>query len=144
MASVYDIANYFLCLDEEHNGDGISPLKLQKLVYYAQGFYCALNDKPLFSDDIKAWTHGSVVESLYHHYKEYGKHPIPTPRDFSTDNLSADEAGVIEEVFEVFGQFSAWKLRNMTHEEQPWIAHELLADIIPLAELGAYFKTRIH
>ncbi len=145
MASVQDVADYFLYLDEESNGDGISNLKLQKLVYYAQGFFSALNDgKPLFPDMIRAWQHGPVIPDLYHKYKEYGKNPIPTPLDFSTDKVTADEAEIIEEVFEVFGQFSAWKLRNMTHEEAPWLDNELRAGEIPLEEMTTYFKTRIH
>ncbi|OQY42717.1 MAG: hypothetical protein B6240_13665 [Desulfobacteraceae bacterium 4572_87] len=56
-------------LDEEA-GDLISNLKLQKLVYYAQGFYLALYDEPLFNEPIEAWTHGPVIRELYRSYNE--------------------------------------------------------------------------
>jgi uncharacterized phage-associated protein len=47
MATVQDVAQYFLHLDYSNDGDGISNLKLQKLVYYVQVFFCALHDKQL-------------------------------------------------------------------------------------------------
>ena len=49
----------------------------------------------------------------------------------------------IIQVYDVFGQFSAWKLRNMTHEESPWKNHEDSAEEIPFEEMQEYFKTRI-
>ena len=69
MANVLDIAKYFLYLDNTNEGDGVSNLKLQKLVYYAQGYYSAIFDNPLFSNEISAWTHGPVISDLYHEYK---------------------------------------------------------------------------
>lgn len=144
MADVKDIAECFLFLDEQNQGSGISNLKLQKLVYYAQGFFSALFDKPLFDEDIMAWQHGPVVPELYHLYKDYGRNPIPRVVDFDTQKLDKDELDLITEVYEVFGPFEAWKLRNMTHEEAPWIDHEKAADVIPFDEIKDYFKTRIN
>jgi len=144
MAQVQDIAKCFLYLDDTNEGDGISNLKLQKLVYYAQGFYSAIFGKPLFDKNISAWAHGPVVPDLYHEYKKYGSNPIPISSDFDKNTLTQDEFELVEEVFEVFGQYSAWKLRNMTHEESPWLNHESEADTIPLTEITEYFKTRIN
>src|SRR5260363_307462 len=61
MVSVFDVANYFLTLVEEEVGDALSNLKIQKLVYYAQGFHLALFSRPLFENAIEAWTHGPVI-----------------------------------------------------------------------------------
>jgi len=145
MASLNDVANCFLKLDDTNDGEGISNLKLQKLVYYAQGFYCAIYDEPLFKDErMEAWTHGPVVPNLYHKYKEFGKNPIPSPKNFDESSLTENELEVIEEVFEVFGQFSAWKLRNMTHEEAPWIDNEPFASEITIQDVTRYFKTRLN
>ena len=143
MAQIIDVAEYFLHLDDQSEGDGISNLKLQKLCYYAQGFHLAIHDNPLFTDPVMAWTHGPVVVDLYHLFKEYGKNNIPMPENLS-GRLMDQEKELITEVFQVFGQFSAWKLRNMTHEEPLWINHENEADEIPVDEMKAYFKTRIH
>src|SRR4051812_2003689 len=56
-----DIANYFLALDftrrskKDVPGFDISPLKLQKLLYYAQGYYLASYGKPLFEENFLKW-----------------------------------------------------------------------------------------
>ncbi len=144
MANLNDVAKCFLYLDDASEGDGISNLKLQKLVYYAQGFFSAIFDRPLFNENIEAWTHGPVVPSLYRSYKEHGAGRIALPGDFDKTSLTKEEFELVEEVFEVFGQYSAWKLRNMTHEEEPWLNHEDQADVIPLDEIKSYFKKRIN
>lgn len=115
------VAKYFLAKAEEEVGDGISNLKLQKLVYYAQAYHLAMHGEPLFRDRLEAWEHGPVVPDLYHAYKEHGAGNIPVPADFDLDGYDADTAEFLDEVYDVFGQYSAWKLRNMTHEERPWI-----------------------
>ena len=69
-----NVAKWFLirnATEEENGADGISNLKLQKLLYYAQGCTLALKNAPLFDDPIVAWQHGPVVESIYHKYKSY-------------------------------------------------------------------------
>ena len=58
MASVFDVAAYILSKADIEEGDGITHLKLQKLVYYVQGFAMATLGYPLFPDKIEAWVHG--------------------------------------------------------------------------------------
>lgn len=142
MATAQDVAKYFLSLDESQEGEGLSNLKLQKLVYYAQGFYSAIFDAPLFDERIEAWGHGPVVPNLYHEFKSFGSNLI---QGVPTDDiiLNDDERNLIREVHEVFGQFSAWKLRNMTHQETPWLNHEASAGVIPKEDIIEFFKTRI-
>ena len=53
MLSCYDVAQYFLAKADEDAGDLMSNLKLQKLVYYAQGFSLALFNKPVFPSGSK-------------------------------------------------------------------------------------------
>ncbi len=127
MLSCFDVARYFLSKVDEESGDGISNLKLQKLVYYAQGYYLALHGRPLFEERIEAWEHGPVVPELYRAYREHGSAPIPPPSGgelpreaFSPVEEHDRTKALLDEVYDVFGQFSAWKLRDMTHEEQPW------------------------
>ena len=120
MVTAKDVAEYFLSLNNPELGDSISNLKLQKLCYYAQGFHLALNDgKPLFRDSIAAWQHGPVIPQLYHEYKSYGGNPIPPP-EHPKINADSKTGKFLSEVFDAYGQFSAWKLRDMTHGEPPW------------------------
>jgi len=142
MANIHDIAHYFLLIDDQHDGGGISNLKLQKLVYYAQGFHLALFARPLFQNDIEAWTHGPVTPDLYHQHKAHKKQAIPLDRTFDTNSLTTDEKELMDEIYEVFGQFTAWKLRDMTHEEAPWLDN--MNNVIPHDDLEKYFKTRLN
>lgn len=145
MTDAHNVAKYFLALSNDDAGDLISNLKLQKLLYYAQGLYLAVNDVPLFADEIEAWTHGPVVPSVYHTYKDYASSAIPPPTDFTADGFTAQEIEILDEVWSVFGQFSAWKLRNMTHEEAPWKdAYEAGIKVISLDAMRKYFKTRLN
>lgn len=131
-----DVAKCILSLVDEDCGDTISNLKLQKLLYYCQGVYLAIYGTPLFNEHVCAWKHGPVVPLIWHEYKEFGARAIPSPSDAPWEDLSPEQEGVIREVFDVFGQFSAWKLRNMTHDEPPWrnaseghrISHESMRD----------------
>jgi len=119
MSTAEKVANYFLALQDHDAGDSISHMKLQKLVYYAQGVSLALRGEELFPERVEAWDHGPVVPDLYHRYKEHGSSPIPKTT-IDADDYTNEEIEILDEVYEVFGQFSAWKLRNMTHQEPPW------------------------
>ena len=43
----------------------VSPLRLQKLLYYCQGWSLALLGRPLFRQPIEAWMNGPVVKDVY-------------------------------------------------------------------------------
>lgn len=142
MLSAFDVAAYFLSsVDEEHD-EGLSNLKLQKLVYYAQGFNLALFGEPLFSEDIEAWTHGPVVPELYQAYKRYGSDSIPAPDSIDLSKFGTRTTELLDEIYQVFGQFSAWGLRNLTHNEPPW-RDTLRGDVISHAAMQKYFVTRL-
>ncbi|MGU9987360.1 MULTISPECIES: Panacea domain-containing protein [unclassified Rickettsia] len=69
--SAIDVAKYLLILVDREAGDAITQLKLQKLMYIAQGIHLVLYDKPLFKEEIEASQHGPVVRELYHEFKGY-------------------------------------------------------------------------
>ncbi|MFW1755756.1 MULTISPECIES: Panacea domain-containing protein [Acinetobacter] len=116
-----DVANYILWLDNRYEGsEGITPLKLQKLVYYCQGFHLAMFDEVLFPEKIEAWMHGPVVPALYRHFKESGNGIVEAPKTINDSCFSQDQKELLDDVLDTYGQFSAWRLRNMTHEESPW------------------------
>lgn len=110
------------------------------MVYYAQGFHLALYEKPMFKELIIAWEHGPVVESLYHQYKDYGAGEIPQPDSVNLADFNPDQIELLDEAFDVYGQFSAWKLRNMTHSEKPWLETPKNSEI-PQALMQSFFKT---
>ena len=107
MYSANQIANYFLSLTDEEVGDVMTNLNLQKLLYYAQGFHLAIHERPLFSEPIEAWMHGPVVPETYHLYSQHGAMPIPYPEDFEPSAIDEDTRELLDEVYDVYGQFSA-------------------------------------
>ena len=142
MLNCHDVADYFLALarDDEDSGEDISNLKLQKLVYYAQGVNLALYGKPLFEENIEAWTHGPVVPVLYSRFKQFGSGAIEFEKEVDLEKYGKDTREVLDEVYKVFGQYSGWKLRNMTHQEPPWAETEK-GDVISHKLMRDYFKT---
>jgi len=71
--SAQDVARWFLRRNdiEDKNGgaDDITDLKLQKLLYYAQGMSLGMRGTCMFADPIEAWQHGPVVPHVYQIYK---------------------------------------------------------------------------
>ncbi len=80
------VAKWFINRTNREAGDVITHLKLQKLVYYAQAWYLANFNRPLFDEDMQAWTHGPVVPSLWKEYRDCGWDGIPPSADFNIDN----------------------------------------------------------
>lgn len=140
MRNATDIANAFLMLSEPEAGDVVTNLKLQKLLYYAQGFHLALYGRPFFSQEILAWEHGPVVREVYNTYRDYGSTPLsPTENNIE---LNTEEKDFIKQIWNIFGQFSAWRLRDMTHSEDPWKNTPRNQEITH-SSLLEFFKTQV-
>src|SRR5262245_50729606 len=142
MTTALDVAGYLLTLPAEEDGDLISNLKLQKLLYYCQGFALVILGRPLFNAAIKAWEHGPVVPEVWHEFREHGANQIPVPENFDIEVLSAEERKLVDEVYSVYGQFSGWKLRKMTHSEPPW-ADTARNAVISHERMREYFRTQV-
>jgi uncharacterized phage-associated protein len=122
VVSVHDVADYFITKVDLEAGDDITHLKLQKLVYYAQAWYLAMHNKPLFQNRIEAWAHGPVCREIYDRFRHFSGKPIPAKAALSAPSeIDADVKDYLDEVWEVYSQYSAAKLEHMTHEEAPWI-----------------------
>ena len=104
--------------DEPNGGERLTNLKLQKLLYYQQGFHLAVFDTPLFSDSVESWMYGPVVPSVYEKYSMYGSSSLPEVDDYIT--LTEDEEELFNEVYDAYRDFSAIGLMNRTHSERPW------------------------
>ena len=145
---VLDLANYLLSLIDRDKGDTISNLKLQKLLYYVQGYYLAYFDKPLFDEKIEVWTYGPVVPEIYKKYKDFGCECLPLDNlVFDISNLSNEELNVIQNVFKVYNDYSASTLVSMTHKELPWLNSLenglAVSNKISIDDMKKYFKTQI-
>ena len=115
-------ADFFLLCADEQSGDLITHLKLQKLVYYAQAWHLALNNgSTLFEDDFEAWAHGPVCPPLYDRFSSLGFNAIPINAAMDDGSKLNGAKEHLEDVWNVYGKFSAKALERMTHSEEPWI-----------------------
>lgn len=143
MATAQEVAYYLLNISCPECGDYMSNLKLQKLLYYVQGVHLAVHGRPLFDEEIKNWEHGPVVPSVYHEFKDNGGAAIIAPESgFDVPEFSEEEITTMNDVYDFFGQYSAWKLRDMTHEEIPWKSTNR-NDVIPNELIQKYFVEHI-
>lgn len=132
------ITNYLLGLAEA-DCVAVSPMKLQKLLYYAHGWHLALTDAPLLDEAVQAWQYGPVIQSVYHEFKKYGASSIPSGVRMETGEFTdtgfklripeldqsspqtADARAIIFKVWNVYKGFGASQLSTMTHQPgSPW------------------------
>lgn len=138
-----DIANKILAKASIFEYDEpISNMKLQKLLYYQQGFHLAYFEAPLFDEEIEAWMYGPVVPSVYNHFKEYKNRGIEYKGDVI--ELSPEEEALFNEVYKIYGSYSAIGLMDMTHDETPWKStNPGVGSIITKDKLKSFFKKRL-
>lgn len=148
--SIFDAANFFLKIVDRDAGSTITPLKLQKILYYAQGYYLAYYDKELFPQDFEAWAHGPANEAIYNKYKKYGFDSIPCPTD-ETINISDNICAFLSDIWQTFGIYDGKFLEEQTHKEEPWIKArkgcaigERCHNIITKESMKEFFKTVIN
>lgn len=130
------IANWFI--DRAlSDGDRLTQMKLQKLVYIAHGWHLGLQSDSLIHDPVEAWKWGPVIRALYREFREFGADPISrkaqvldggsledreisindypnTPRRYSDTQL-------LERIWTQYGEKSAAELMELTHRAgTPW------------------------
>ena len=121
MINCLNVACYFIIRAYE---DGIEAemtnMKLQKLLYYAQSLHLALYNEPLFAEEIQAWRYGPVCPPAYKFYSDFEAKQLPIPSKESLSDFLSEKKELLEEIWEYFGGYHAYRLSDMTHSEFPW------------------------
>lgn len=130
------VANEFLVIPGAANS--VTPMKLQKLVYFAHGWYLGLTDMPLVAEPIQAWKYGPVIQSIYREFKGFGSDFISrlardvrpvgdddveecTPRVADTAVDAPFVTDLISRMWKLYGKHTAAELSTMTHQAgTPW------------------------
>jgi uncharacterized phage-associated protein len=114
------VADYLLWFANEH-GDLLTPLKLQKLMFYADAWHMVLNEgEELVPGAFEAWVHGPVHRATYNRFSAYRWNPIPCEAE--KPQLPEKVAAFLDAVYGIFGGFSGYELEQLTHQETPWKA----------------------
>lgn len=131
--------------------EGITHLKLQKLLYYAQGVYVAITGKKLFEEDIEAWQHGPVVSDVYNLFKDFGKNNITLKFNSGEEEIvrkienNREISEILNMVYDNFAIYTAWQLREMTHVKNgPWDKAIMENHkIIDINDIKEYFESEV-
>lgn len=161
MYSALDIAKWFLYKnyaeqkakiasnDDYEVYEGITHLKLQKLLYNAQGVCLATTGEKLFEEDLIAWDHGPVVRNVYDTYCVFGRNQIIIPTTAENNEIvqkienDSTIKEILDMVYDNFSIYTAWQLREMSHAPgSPWDKTEK-NKIINTDMIKDYFKKEI-
>ena len=124
-----------------NNGNPISHLQLQKILYSLQVLSLQKTGKPLFKDKIYAWQFGPVVKNVYYKFNIYSSVDIfPTKFDPNPD-IMLDQF-LLNEIDKRATE-NPWDMVDETHQEEtPWykIYHNRFwnDDEIPLELIREY------
>ena len=110
------VINYLLCKCED-----ITPMALQKSLYYVQGFYFAFMGKFIFEEDCEAWVHGPVFRDIYFKYSAYKFDPIDSCGSVDEILLSVAEKAIVDSIAKNLSCYSGKTLEAFTHIETPWL-----------------------
>lgn len=134
-----DVANFFI-EQAAARGLKISHMKLQKLLYYAQGYYLANKDEKLFDCSIQKWPFGPVIPIVYRKFKNTGLaydvqvHPAGDSR-----RLPLPIQGFLRQIWNIYGRFTGVQLSELSHRESPWLDTEMYQEMEADC-IKAYFK----
>lgn len=103
----------------KQKGRQLTNLELQKLAYFLEAIYMVCTDEQyLFEEEFSAWNFGPVNIEIYHHYKMFGRIPIELDHEV---NINPINLKFIEILFDLFHEFNATQLVNLSHSKQsPW------------------------
>ena len=124
-----------------NNDKPITNLRLQKILYFLQGDYCAISGGRLISDEFYAWQLGPVIPSVYDKFSVYASMDLPKQPDIVINDL--EDKDMIDEILENYSRYTTWELVGISHKQDPWkYNYEMFGNrsIIPYKSIENYFK----
>ncbi|MBN6075760.1 DUF4065 domain-containing protein [Aggregatibacter actinomycetemcomitans] len=120
--SAMQVANAFIQKAQEGKITALTPMKLQKLMFFAQSWYIKSFRARLIDDNFMRWPYGPVIPSIYYEFKENGGDEIKSPAKdaFNTpfsSLLEQRDDNFLEEIVRVYGGLNGWTLSDMTHQQ---------------------------
>lgn len=153
--SAQAVANAFIDRYQRGLIPDLTPMKVQKLLFYTQSWYLRFhNGQPLFDDNFERWRFGPVIPSIYHELKPYGYCPVqrkisgliqtPNGVQIVTPEINENDLEAIELIDKIaanYGKYSGPELSSLTHAAgAAWSLGPDNGSIISLDEM----KNNIH
>lgn len=120
------ISDFYITLanaGDPEEDDGMTNLKLNKLLFLTQAASLQRYGRTLFDTPIEAWKYGPVVHPVYEKYKEYGRDSIPTPKNgFDWRTLDPGILNLLCDVYAAYAvDYTGTGLMRLTHMPgTPW------------------------
>lgn len=140
MTDVLDAARYLVFLSYGEKKYSLTPLKLQKLLYLAQGWSYVWDNKPAFEGDFQAWQYGPVNERVYLAFKKYGRKEIPQSEGIKS-LCDIDVMDTLNAIWNEYGKRSAYYLVELTHKQTPWKYAYARGERITNSAIREYFQS---
>ena len=140
MVSIMQAARYLVFLSYEKKRSSLTPLKLQKILYLAQGWSFVWDDKPLFEEEFEAWQYGPVNTAVYSQFRKYGRDEIPRVEGSSCLE-DQDAIDTLNAVWREYAGYSAFELVELTHSQTPWKNADYLNQVISTEDIKSYFQS---
>ena len=145
MLNSIDVANFFIDLAKSDPYNDMTNIRVNKMLFFAQGWSLVRRGKPLFKEDLRAWQYGPVVPSVYKAFQPCGNQKIVDfSGKFDPDKFSSEEIELLLDVSREYDKYSTTKLVNMTHEKgTPWqqVYREHESKVITKESILQYFET---
>ena len=114
MVSIMDVARYIL---DKHAP--MTPMRLQKLCYFAQVHALTKTKRPLFVEDFEAWKTGPVCPELYCALEGRSYVDISQIPD-EMEKLSDGQKEIVDDVLQSYGGYDDWWLGQLSMMQEPW------------------------
>lgn len=119
MRNVDDYAKYFMKEATDLNDTYDGNMKLQKLLTFANLISMALNNKPLFKENLLAYRDGCVIKPIIDNYRRRYKE-LKESSETLVNNFNESELEILDITLGIFDKLSARELSNLNHEFDFW------------------------
>ena len=117
--SANDVGDWFINAIDRASGDVITPLMVQRLIYFAQAWYLANTGNALFDDEFEAWATGPVATSVFGRFEHAAFEHIPFIDNVRS--ITGTKLECLEAIQERYGVYKAQKLDELSQEAGgPW------------------------
>lgn len=142
---IYLVSKYIIANNKE-----ITPMALQKILYFIQGFAISLYNVDIFNARCEAWAKGPVYRKIYERFSNYQYNSIKEEEfmEYEDIDLGLDKeiSDLIDSVIKNFGCYSGTILSKMSHITFPWVEkridkqnNEYSNEEIKLSDMKKYF-----
>ena len=118
-----DVSSYFINVSIEED-TYLTRNKIITLVYIAQGFHLALENKELFPEDCLAWEYGISIERASDHITKIflsKNNFIERRQEVDMDLFNEKQIKTMYVVFKKYSRMDSWAINDLLHRKgSPW------------------------